>query len=211
MTPPTLPVPDELKEPDSQENWDAVVKWAGEEGTANLTDRQATLTNLRKEASTTLTVVLAGLGGTLAYAAKLFEPPAAGPVAFGAGVLCLYFVFLALYLVTTCMLVEDIPAVHNEPKNLALEGYELAAIRRSEVRKNLQQRIDEMRSVNDRIAEALNWARKAAAVSPIVFVLATIVYKPTSPAPPSGAIKLQCKAAPQAAASEAQLGCAIIP
>jgi hypothetical protein len=174
-------------------------------------DRHATLAMLRGEASTTLTVVLAGLGGTLTYAAKMVDPPAAGAVAFGAMVLCAYFAVLAIVIVWKCLMVEEIPAVYNEPKNLVQDGFSLESIKSVEIKENLQVRIEEMVAVNDRLARRLNTARVAAALSPVVFAVAAGAYEPRSPLVMPSTLKLQCKVLTATAASAPTLACSMLP
>ena len=77
-------------------DWTKVLTWAETAGIENLKARHETLSNIRKEAASTLTILLAGLGAALAYAAKVAEPYAAGPVTFGAAVLCVWLVALSL-------------------------------------------------------------------------------------------------------------------
>jgi hypothetical protein len=194
-------------------DWSTTLEWAEKSGLENLKTRHDTLGNLRKEASSTLTLLLAGLAGSLAYAAKLFEPGAAGPVAFGAGAVCIWLTGLALYLVFNAMLFLPVPAIYNEPKGLAQPEFTLDELRHESLN-GLQERIDEIVKINDKLADVVNWTRALAAILPGIFVVAAIGYIVSNPAPqPSSGdpLKLQCKAVAQAAASDPQLACRLAP
>jgi hypothetical protein len=208
---PPPPPPPPPAGPAAASEAERLLDWAETAGIENMKDRHATLAMLRSEASTTLTVVLAGLGGTLTYAAKMVDPPAAGAVAFGAMILCAYFAVLAIVIVWKCLMVEAIPAVYNEPKNLVQAGFSLESIKEVEVKENLQVRIEEMVGVNDRLAGRLNTARVAAALSPVVFALAAGAYLPSSPAALPSVLKLQCKVVVAMPASAPTLACSMLP
>ena len=197
---------------ESTPEWTKVLVWAETAGLENLKARNETLATLRKEAAATLTIVLAGLAGSLAYAAKMFEPGPAGTVSFSAAAVCCWLVIVAARVVSEGMRTVDLPAIHNEPLNLAKERYTLDKLRFAEL-KNLQQRIDETALVIGRVASDLNEIRVMALATPVVFLVAAIIYTPgATPAPISaGALKMQCTAVAQAAASDPQLGCRLIP
>jgi hypothetical protein len=152
----------------------AVLVWAEQCGIENLKGRAETAGRLAKEGATTLTVLLAGVGGSLAYAAKLLEPNA-GPMAAAAAVMCAYLALLCVVLVVKCMLLRAFPAIYNEPLHLAQPGYELHTMRRVELA-NIAARIKQAMNHNDRTARWLNGVRLCAAASPLVFLAAVGIW-----------------------------------
>jgi hypothetical protein len=171
---------------DHSADWTKVLDWAEKQGLENMEQRHATAELLAKEAATTLTLLLAGLGGALAYGVKLLEPGGADAVEGGAALLCVYLAVLSVLLTFKCLLIGDIPAITNEPKNLAQRGYSFDALRAVELR-NLQQRIDHAVQRNVQIAKLLNRFRVAAACSPLMFAVgagATFVLTKREATPP---------------------------
>jgi hypothetical protein len=144
--------------------------------------------------------VLAGLGGSLAYAVKVFDPGPAGPVAVGAAALCGYLVVVAVGLVKGCLVVRPIPPVHNEPANLAQTQYSIDALREAEL-ENMQARIAEVTKRNDQSASRLNALRQAAIASPLVFVVAAITNWHLQPPVQRAPQRLVCQVGPAASAS----------
>ena len=55
-------------------DWPKTLEWIEKQAQESLKARFATADIVAKEAQTTLTVLLAGVGGSAAYAAKIFEP-----------------------------------------------------------------------------------------------------------------------------------------
>ena len=83
--PPPAPAP----APTPESDWPKVLEWAEKHGTESIKTRFATAELIAKEAQTTLTVLLAGIGGSAAYASKLFEPGPASPLTVGFADCCL--------------------------------------------------------------------------------------------------------------------------
>ncbi|HWH73806.1 MAG TPA: hypothetical protein VNV16_06045 [Methylibium sp.] len=157
---------------DAQSNadWQEVLKWAETCGIENMRGKHATAHHLIEQANTTLAILLAGLGGSLAYATKLLD---AGPqpIAFGAAWLCAYLAVLAALLVHKCLRVAPIPPIFNEPLHLAQPNFSLAELRRVEL-KGLQSRIQRAANRNDEIARWLNNVRTLSVFAPLAFVAA---------------------------------------
>jgi hypothetical protein len=187
-----------------------VVSWAEASGVEELKRRHATLDNLRKESAATLTVLLAGLGGSLAYASKIAEPGQAGPVAFGAAALCVYLTYLAGGVVLRCMLTRDIPAVSDLPKHMAQKGETLVALKLATI-ENQSDSIEEMAKINARVNSDLRTYRTLAVFSPVVFAVAALAYKATPSTTIPDVLKLQCKAAAQQRASDSSFNCSLLP
>ncbi|XVJ69863.1 MAG: hypothetical protein HEQ39_09565 [Rhizobacter sp.] len=149
--------------------WDVAEK-AGYE---NLKQRIASGDTMAAQAATLCTLLLAGIGGSLAYAVKVFEP-VPSLVAWGAAAFCAYLCVLAALLVHRCINTADAPMLFNEPKNVLVPGATLQLQRPAELA-NLQQRIDQMIARNNTRATALNGIRYAAIASPLVFTAVAVV------------------------------------
>lgn len=180
-------------------DWPKLLEWIEKQAQDSLKARYATAELISKEAQTTLTVLLAGVGGSAAYASKLLDPGAASPIAISFAAVCFYLVGLCVYLVTKCMMFESYPALYQDPKNLLQPQYTLDELREAEVT-NIGDRIDEASEINLRRAKRLNGVRLAAAVSPLVFVLAA-VFTPKLPMPAQEKATLNCRMEPATSAS----------
>lgn len=169
------PPQDQLFEPGEYE-------WIERNAIENLKGRTATADTLAKEASTTLTVLLAGIGGSLAYAIKALE----GDVTYAgvaATVACGWLVLLSALLVHFCMMVRPIPAVYSQPAGL-LKRREAGAsfeIWRYGELLNIEDRIQEAITRNRRVATKLNLVRTLAYLTPVVVaVFALLTHSPKS-------------------------------
>ena len=185
--------------PDIHSDWPKTLEWIEKQAQESLKSRFATADLLAKEAQTTLTVLLAGVGGSAAYAAKIFESPAAGLVAIASAVVCAYLVALCILLVLRCMMFQSFPALSQDPKNLMHPTYSLEEIREEEV-KNLGESIVEAKELNDTRAKRLNWFRIAAALSPVVFFVTALIAPPAAPQKQEHT-KIACAATPAASSS----------
>lgn len=131
-------------------------------------DAQASIAS---QSSTTLAILLAGVGGFLAYAMKVFDPDPS-PQVWGAAAVCVYLALLAVLLLVTCVRLRDGPALHNEPRNLVNEpSATLEQLRAGEILQ-IQLRIDEQTRITASRARSLDRVRWLAAATPAVFVLA---------------------------------------
>lgn len=154
--------------PDSE--WEKVLSWAEHAGIENMRGKHESAKHLTEQANNTLTVLLAGLGGSLAYASKVLDP-GEQPIAFGAAVLCGYLCILAMLLVQKCLRIGPMPPIFNQPEHLAQPDYTLASLRNANI-KQLGQRIIRAADRNDETARWLNNIRTLAIFAPVVFVLA---------------------------------------
>ena len=145
-------------------------EWAWECGQQNFKQRVESGAALLSQAVTALTVVLAGIGGTLAFAVRVFEPKP-DAIARAAAALCIYLMVLAALIVFTCIRSRDTPVSMNEPGNLLLDGHSLEAIQCGELAR-LQARIELEQALNNSRSAWLNAMRYCAAIgTPIVFGL----------------------------------------
>lgn len=151
--------------------------WIEKAGIENLKQRIASADILAKEAASTLTVLLAGAGGSWAYAAKLLDEAATrgGVAAFFAGT---WLTVLAAMLVMSCMRIGPIPAVYNQPGQLlrrASSGETFEQWRVGEL-ENIEARIKQITARNDATARRLNRIRIFATLTPVLAGLGVLIY-----------------------------------
>lgn len=173
-----------------------LIEWVEKQGLDSIRARYATAEVIAREAQTTLTVLLAGVGGSAAYATKLLEPGPPEPLTIAAAAVCGYLAALSAILVFACMRFESFPAQFQEPTNLLVDAPFLK-IRESELR-NLDARIKQATAINARKARNLNNIRLMAIFSVVVFLAVSVVApRPTAATP--GSLTIRCT--PDAAAS----------
>jgi len=124
-----------------------------------------------KEATTTLTIFLAGIGATMAHAIEGLDESSIPDGTIASSVLATYLAILAMLLVFKCMKISPIPAPTNEPKHLYQPDFELTALKEVEL-ENLQARIEFAVARNDSTTGWLNKVRMLATFSPMIWVLA---------------------------------------
>ncbi|AQV94759.1 hypothetical protein BJN34_12800 [Cupriavidus necator] len=148
-----------------------LLDWVEKSAIENLKLHHASADVMAKDSATTLTVFLAALGGGLAYAAKAIEQNSLSWLSVGAIAFTVWFLILSLLLVRNCLMVREIPAVYNEPRNLYQPEFSVEALKEAEI-EGLQKRIDTAASSNAKVAKWLNGLRLAAAASPLLFIFA---------------------------------------
>ena len=114
------------------------------------------------------------VGGSAAYAAKFFDPGPSSATIWGFAIACIYLIALSILLITRCMQFIGYPAQYQTPRNLLQRNFSLDDLREVEL-ENLTQRIEEAAKINRDRAEALNRVRIAAALSPLIFLLAALL------------------------------------
>jgi hypothetical protein len=153
-------------------------EWIERNGIENLKARVSTADTLAKEASTTLTVLLAGIGGSLAFAAKSLE----GHVTYqtiAAITTCTWLVLLSAALVHFCMMVRPIPTVYSQPASLLQRqamGATLDDWRYGELL-NIEDRIQEVIRRNQIVAQKLNLVRSLAYLTPVAVLIVTLLIR----------------------------------
>lgn len=155
---------------------EAVIEEGLREGTANLKDKAAGHAAISAHATSTLTVMLAAVGGAVAYAARLESAPA-DPVGLGALVAAIYLMVLSGVLVRTCMMSVKAPAVHQEPKNIVAFPSASDKARKAGELAILQARIAEQGTINSRRASWLNRVRSFAIAAPLIFAAGVLFAK----------------------------------
>jgi len=152
-------------------------EWVEFAGFENMKTRRAAADKLADQSAATLTILLAGLGGSLAYAIKIVDGDfsLSGVAAFG--VAC-WLAYLAARLVHGCMLIRDIDAIYNQPGNLLMRpssGDSFTEWRYGEIL-NLDDRIENTRARNQLTASRLNAIRLATAATPLVAIVAATAF-----------------------------------
>ena len=159
-----------------------LLDYAEKAGLENLRFRLANAETLAKEANTVLTILLAGMGGATALAAKGFEQQQGlpGAVTVGAVFIAVWLMLVAALLVLFCMVSTDLPVPTNEPLNLYQTDFQLDQIRAVELR-NLDERIKQATARNHRVSAWLDRVRLMAVASPIVFVATALAWAALAP------------------------------
>lgn len=151
-----------------------VLDWAEKAGAENMKFHAQCAESLSKDSTTTLTVLLAGVGGALAFAAKGFDSVNVSiPLTVGSGVLSVWFMTLAAVLIHCCVRTSNLSPPTNEPANLYQPTFALKDLREIEL-VNLQQRIHQVVARNERVAAWLDRVRYLAASSPVVFTVSAL-------------------------------------
>lgn len=156
---------------DSVSDWSRKIDWVERHAQENLKSRFATAELIARDAHTTLTALLAAVGGSAFYGVKIFVVGPTSRIAVAGAIVCCYFLLLCLVLVCKCMMFRSYPALYQEPRNILRRDLTLEEVREAEL-ENLDERIQEARTLNDRRAEWLNGIRIATALGPIVFAAA---------------------------------------
>lgn len=183
------------------------LEWIEKQGLESIKSRFSTADVIAKEAQTTLTVLLAGVGGTAAYASKLFNPGPPEPLVVAAATTCGYLALLGAILVLACMMFRSYPAQFQEPGNLLIDGASLLQLREAELR-NLDERIKEATVLNATRARHLNNIRLAAVFAIVIFVAVGAVA-PKRPATPKATLTILCSPDHPSSAPSGNLRCRI--
>ncbi len=155
-------------EKEQKERLDWIEKLAIE----NMKAHHASADVIAKEASTTLTVLLAGAAGGLAYAGKALDANSWTWYSFGAAVFTAYMTWLCYRCVKDCLMISPVPQIFNEPRNLDAPELTLSELRQAEIL-GLQSRIDEAAKRNGALSLKMNRIRELAVASPLVFAIAS--------------------------------------
>ena len=148
-----------------------IIDFAESEAKANAAFHIANSDALAREGNTLLNLLLAGAGGSVAYLVNLAGKSSLFWQQTGIGAAAVYLFIVAALLLWKCLWVRPIWPPSNEPGNFPLDGYDLDAIRRVEMR-NRQTCITANVGRNDAVGMWLNRCRALAAATPIVFAVA---------------------------------------
>ena len=157
-------------------SWPERLKWAEDNGLKSLQEKFTTADNMGKESQTTLTYVLAGMGGTFAYILPSLARPL-DTLLCGTLILCLYFVVLGIYLVRKTFLISEYPSPYQEAENLLDQAnLSLDEVRHGEIL-NMTDRLKESQAWINAKAKVINNVRIALVLSPVAFVAGCIAFK----------------------------------
>lgn len=143
-----------------------MLEWVEKQALENLRFHIQTAEQLAKDANATLTLLLAGVGGLVAYLVKLLESKADVIWLAAVGGFVMTLSVLAAALIFYCLKTVPIDAPTNEPRNIFQPDFTLEAIREVELG-NIQLRIDQVIKRNIRVATWLDHIRLLAVCSPI--------------------------------------------
>lgn len=161
--------------PKYHESWPERLKWAQEEGLKNLQEKFTTGDNMNKEAQTTLTYILTGMGGTFALMSKGLEAPLTGLV-FANVALFVWFSVLGFFLVALTMRIGAFPAPYQDPQNILVRPDLSIDQMRSASVTEMEKRIASAQRWIRRKSRVINWIRGLLLGSPVVFVLALLSH-----------------------------------
>lgn len=147
-------------------------EWIEKAAIENLKQRVECADVLAKEAGTTLTILLAGIGGSLVFAVKVLDADYSSSV-LAATAVCGWLTLWAIVLVFTCLKINEIYIVYNEPKNLLkrTDGSSSFTEWRIAELNGMQFRIEKNIERNDKTAFFLNLVRGMTAITPLVALL----------------------------------------
>ncbi|WP_321853113.1 hypothetical protein [Burkholderia cenocepacia] len=149
--------------------------WIEKLAIENLKAHHVTADTIAKEASTTLTVLLAGAAGGMTYAAKALDAHNWTWFSFGAAVFTAWMTWLSYRCVKECLMISPIPQIYNEPRNLDAPDMSFSELRESEIL-GLQGRIDEAAKRNSDLSKKMNNIRRLAVASPLVFAIFSLAW-----------------------------------
>lgn len=147
-----------------------LLDWAEKNGLENLRFRLQISEALAKDASSTLTLTLAAMGGAMAYGIKGLEGGTVSPLVIGILAVTGWLAFCAMLIVFRCIQTRELVAPTNEPNNIFQPEYALDDLRRVEL-KNIQMRIEQATARNWTVAYWLDKSRLMLALTPAVFLV----------------------------------------
>ena len=151
-----------------------LIDWVEEQAKENLQSRNDNLEKLITDANSFLKISLAGISAISIYLLKIYT--SANPqqwLIYSLIVVMVYLIILAALIIKKCLKVGDSYPTTNEPKNLYLPDFELTKIRETQL-KNTQSNIDFMVQRNAKIATALDQAKSAILVTPLIFIMCAL-------------------------------------
>lgn len=124
------------------------------------------LDRARGEATTTLSILLAGAGACFFLAIDKWGGDAR--LIWSLLAVVIYLFGLAGIVVWKCLLMADVLPPANDPKQIYSPGCDLLEMREAEL-KLLSERIEKNTRINQRVGSALNGVRRAMVVTPAIF------------------------------------------
>ncbi|UCU95227.1 hypothetical protein [Hydrogenophaga taeniospiralis] len=154
------------------------LEWIEEHAVENMKARVETATVLARESEHTLLLVLTGTAGALAYGVQVLDGKLSNST-IAAAAACIWLMAVSAYLVLRCMKIGPVPAIYSHPETLC-KRFQLNVPHeewRTMVILKMEPRINSLIARNERVAKALNLARLAALLTPLVAVFAVLIQK----------------------------------
>jgi hypothetical protein len=150
-----------------------LIDWLENTAIANLRSKHENADLIMREANTTLTIILSGIGVTTAYFANQWNINK--DIAIISLFVSFYLIVCALCLVRKCLYLKDFPALYNEYKNLNQPSIEFEKLRHQELA-NIQKRCEDADEIILDRSIWLNRIRISVALSP-VFTVAVLAIQ----------------------------------
>ncbi|PIF38016.1 hypothetical protein CLV01_3199 [Delftia sp. 60] len=152
--------------------------WVEKAAIENLRGRLATGDVLLAQSNTLLSLLLVGIGGSLAYVVKLLEGSAASPLVVGMSSVSVWLFLVAAVLAFNCLFTRETQVLYNEPKSLRNDTLKSLNLSFEDLRgfelENIQERIEKTELRNRCVAMWLDRCRGAAVATPVVFTVAAL-------------------------------------
>lgn len=151
-------------------------EWAEKAGAENLKHRLGTGDVLLAQANTLVSILLVGIGAAMGVAVKLAEG-ASGALVWGAAASTLWMALVASVLVYQCVATRETEVPGSAPLNVYKPEKSLSEMDvRRYFMEQIQDRIAFTCKRNSEVAYWLDRCRYAAIATPVVFMLAALVY-----------------------------------
>lgn len=149
--------------------------WAEAPSNENLKHRLATGDLLLTQANSLLTLILVGIGGSVSYAIKVFDPGAAAPQVWGAVAAAIWLIWIGVVVVFECIATRNTDVPGNEPDGIFFPAECITELQaRTFQLQSVQRRINSTKARNSAVAWWLDRCRYAALTTPLIFVLVTL-------------------------------------
>jgi hypothetical protein len=139
------------------------------EAQENVKTHIESLSVLRAEANTTLSLLITGAGAALGYGIKILEDAGTPDVIGGLFGTSIYLFTLCGLLLWKCMWADSVMPANCEPNNLYHPDFDLLAIKEVEL-EQLQGRCDFNRHKTETIGSWLNLIRAFIFLTPLIFL-----------------------------------------
>ncbi len=151
-----------------------LLDWVEKQALENIRFHIQTSEHLTKESNTTLTLLLAGIGGAVAYLTKLFDSQAEFWLVTAVGAFGVQLIVLAAILIWYCLRTDVMWPPTSEPLCLFQPSFTVDRLREVEL-ENIQGRINQVVQRNNRVATWLDRVRFGAVAAPIVSAAAAVL------------------------------------
>lgn len=152
--------------------------WVEKAAIENLRGRLATGDVLLAQSNTLLSLLLVGIGGSLAYLVKLLDGAAASPLIVGMAAVAVWLFFVAAMLAFHCLFTRETQLLYNEPRHLSNDRLKVLNFKLEDLRgfelENIQGRIEATKTRNQCVAMWLDRCRAGAIATPLIFTVTAL-------------------------------------